>query len=159
MINELYYDSPGTDAGSFIELVGPPNFSLTGYRLKFINGAGGTEYDAPLLLDGKTTGPTGYFVIAQDTTVTVPTGANSMISAKANMQNGPDSVQLAQGTTIIDAVAYGNFGTTNIPAGEGTPAANPGGTVQSLSRLPNGTDTNNNGSDLGFAARTPGAPN
>ncbi|HWU87870.1 MAG TPA: lysyl oxidase family protein [Kofleriaceae bacterium] len=159
VINEIYYDSPGADAGSFIEIAGPPSASLTGYRLKFVNGAGGTEYDAPLSLDGKTIGASGYFVVAQDGTVVVPAGTNSMISTKANMQNGPDSVQLVQGTTVIDAVAYGNFGTTNVPAGEGQPAGNPGGTVQSLARLPNGKDTENNAADFGFATRTPGAPN
>ena len=159
VINEIYYDSPGTDAGSFIEIAGPPNLSLTGYRLKFINGAGGTEYVSALSLDGKTIGASGYFLVVQDSTVVVPAGTNSMISTKANMQNGPDSVQLVLGTTVIDAVAYGNFGTTNIPAGEGQPAGNPGGTVQSLARLPNWGDTGNNAVDLGFAVLTPGAAN
>ncbi|HEU4544861.1 MAG TPA: lysyl oxidase family protein, partial [Microlunatus sp.] len=161
MINEVYYDSPGTDVGSFIEIVGPPNFSLTGYRLKLVNGAGGVEYDAPgISLTGQTTGPSGYFVVVQDTTVTVPAGTNSMVSTKANLQNGPDSVQLVLGTTVVDALAYGVFGTLNIPAGEGQAAGNPGGTAQSLARLPNGKDTENNAVDFGFAAtRTPGAKN
>jgi hypothetical protein len=79
---------------------------------------------------------------------------------KANLQNGPDSIQLLQGTTVADAVAYGNFGTTSIPAGEGSPAGNPGGTASSLARTPNWNDTGNNSMDLGFATtRTPGAAN
>jgi hypothetical protein len=161
MINEIYYDSPGADAGSFIELVGPPNFSLNNYRLKFVNGAGGVEYDAPgVSLAGKTIGPSGYFLVVQDATVPIPSGTSSMVSVKANMQNGPDSVQIVQGTTVIDAVAYGVFTAPNISAGEGQPAGNPGGTAQSLARLPNGKDTDNNAVDFGFAAtRTPGAPN
>ncbi len=159
VLNEIYYDSPGTDAGSFIEIAGPPGASLSGYRLKFVNGAGGTDYTAPLNLDGKAIGTSGYFLVVQDTTVAVPAGTSSMVSSKANLQNGPDSVQLVQGTTVIDAVAYGNFGTTNVPAGEGQPAGTPGGTVQSLARLPNGNDTGNNAADFGFAARSPGAKN
>jgi hypothetical protein len=35
----------------------------------------------------------------------------------------------------------------------------PGGTTQSLARIPNGNDTGNNAADLSFAARTPGAAN
>jgi hypothetical protein len=159
IINEIYYDSPGTDAGSFIEIAGPPNASLTGYRLRFINGAGGTEYTSPLSLDGRTIGPSGYFLVIQDATVAVPAGTHAMTSSKANLQNGPDSVQLVLGTTVVDAIAYGNFGATNVPAGEGQPAGNPGGTTQSLARIPNWADTGNNAADLGFAARTPGAPN
>jgi len=159
VINEIYYDAPGNDAGSFIELAGPPNASLDGYRLKFVNGAGGVEYTAALKLDGRTIGASGYFLVAQDITVAVPAGTTSMISGKANLQNGPDSVQLVQGSTVVDAIAYGNFGTTNVPAGEGQPAGDPGGTVQSLARLPNGADTGNNAADLGVAAPTPGAAN
>lgn len=159
VINEIYYDSPGNDAGSFIELAGPPNASLDGYRLRFVNGAGGTEYTAALKLDGRTIGASGYFVVAQDVTVAVPAGTTSMISGKANLQNGPDSVQLVQGSTVVDAIAYGDFGTSYIPAGEGQPAGDPGGTVQSLARLPNGADTGDNATDLGVAAPTPGAKN
>jgi hypothetical protein len=66
---------------------------------------------------------------------------------------------VVQDSTVIDAIACGTFGTTNIPAGEGQPAASPGGTAQSLARLPNGRDTGDNAVDLGFAARTPGAKN
>lgn len=160
LINEIYYDSPGSDVGSFIEIAGPPNFSLTGYRLKFVNGQGGVEYASPgVSLNGKTIGASGYFLVVQDNTVVVPAGTNSMVSTKANMQNGPDSVQIVLSNTVIDAVAFGVFGNTNIPAGEGTPAGNPGGTVQSLARLPNGSDTENNAVDFGFAVRTPGASN
>ena len=159
MINEIYYDSPGTDAGSFIEIAGPPNASLTGYRLKFVNGAGGTEYVSALVLDGNTIGPAGYFVVAQDATVTIPAGVTSLISAKANLQNGPDSVQLVQGTTVVDAIGYGVFVAPDVFAGEGQAAGNPGGTAQSLARIPDGNDTGNNATDLGFATRTPGAPN
>lgn len=159
IINEVYYDSPGADTGSFIEIAGPPGFSLNNYRLKLVNGTGGVEYDS-ISLAGKTIGASGYFVVAQDTTVTVPAGTNSMITVKANLQNGPDSIQLLQGTTVADAVAYGSFGTTSIPAGEGSPAGNPGGTASSLARVPNWNDTGNNSMDLGFATtRTPGAAN
>jgi Lysyl oxidase len=161
LINEVYYDSPGTDAGSFIEIAGPPNSSLTSYRLKLVNGAGGLEYDAPgISLTGKTIGPSGYFLVVQDATVPIPAGTNSMVSTKANLQNGPDSVQLVLGTTVVDALAYGTFSATEVAAGEGQPAANPGGTAQSLARLPNGKDTESNAVDFGFAAtRTPGAKN
>ncbi|HWO26976.1 MAG TPA: lysyl oxidase family protein [Kofleriaceae bacterium] len=161
VINEIYYDSPGADTGAFIEIAGPPNFALTNYRLRFVNGAGGVEYDAPgVSLTGQTIGASGYFLVVQDATIAVPTGTNHVVSTKANMQNGPDSVQLVLGTTVVDAIAYGTFSAADVAAGEGRAAESPGGTAQSLARLPNGKDSENNALDFGFApARTPGAKN
>src|SRR5262249_21163447 len=147
-INEILYDPPGADAGCYIEIVGPPNFPLTGYSLKFIDGGTGTEYQTQLSLTGQSTGANGYFVVPQDTTVVVATGANSMISTKANLQNGPDNVQLILGTAIIDAVGYGTFTAAQFFAGEGTPATGINNSVKSLSRLPNGADTDVNSVDF-----------
>jgi len=158
-INEILYDPPGGDAGCYIEIVGPPGTSLTGYSLKFTKGSDGTEYVPPLLLTNQTIGSSGYFVVAQDATVVVGAGANSMISIKANMQNGPDNVQLLLGAVVVDAVGYGTFGAGTFFMGEGTPWPGVNNSVQSVSRLPNGADTSNNFADFALGTQTPGLPN
>src|SRR6185436_19287615 len=106
----------------YVEIVGPPNFSLTGYSLKFINGGNGADYTAPLALTGQSTGANGYFVLIQDASVVVAPGANSLVSTKANLENGPDNLQLLLGTVVVDAIGYGNFGAGTTFAGEGMPA-------------------------------------
>ncbi|HEU4405478.1 MAG TPA: hypothetical protein VFS43_09330 [Polyangiaceae bacterium] len=53
-----------------------------------------------------------------------------------------------------------NF-TPNVFLGEGTFTLQPAGAnaALSLSRLPDGDDTNNNGVDFALGVKTPGAPN
>jgi hypothetical protein len=85
------------------------------------------------------------------------------------IQNGPDGFVLwSSGTsTALDALAYGGAvstvisGTTvNLVEGTATTATDSGTIVASLSRIPNGTDTNNASSDWRFTTCiTPGAAN
>lgn len=163
MINEVVYDPPGNDAGCYIEILGPPNLNLTGYSLKFYK-ATGAEYIAPgLALDAYTIGANGFFVVVQDATVVVAAGASSTTSTKADMLNGPDSVQLVHIVggvpTVIDALGYGNFPMGSMFLGEGTAATLPANSLKSLSRLPNGSDTNDNSVDFKAGTHTPGAAN
>ncbi len=160
VINELYYDPPGTDAGCFTELKGPPGTSLSGYTLVGVNGNGGSEY-ATIDLTGQTIPTDGYFVVAQDNTV-----ANyDMIDTGTNWQNANyqgtgegDNVLLKQGTTTVDAVGYGTFTPAGTFVGEGDPA--PDVTNASIGRSPDGIDTNNNADDFAeFATTTPGVTN
>ncbi|WP_199688347.1 DUF5689 domain-containing protein [Pontibacter oryzae] len=44
-INEIHYDNDGTDANEAIEIMGPANTDLTGWRLVLYNGANGAAYD------------------------------------------------------------------------------------------------------------------
>ena len=43
-INELHYDNAGTDTGEGVEIAGAAGLDLTGYRLDFYNGNGGSVY-------------------------------------------------------------------------------------------------------------------
>ncbi|HEU4409833.1 MAG TPA: hypothetical protein VFS43_31560 [Polyangiaceae bacterium] len=170
VINELAYNSKGTpDAGCYIELKGPPGASLANHSLRSINGNGGTLIAEFKFSSGQALDANGYFVIAQDNTVTVPAGGAIVVSTFADLQNGPDSLVLVNNATsaTLDAVGYsdalGAFNSPNIFQGEGKFAIAPT-TPQvdlgfALSRLPDGGDTNDNFTDFGIGARTPGAAN
>jgi hypothetical protein len=156
VINEVLYDGVGADVDVFIELAGPPNAILDSLTLVGVNGANGADY-LSIPLTGMI-GPSGTFVIAHPSANATIQAAASMLTTKVDFQNGPDSIQLRQGPTLIDAVGYGDFGTSAVFAGEGAaaPAVEPG---QSLARLPDGVDTGDNAADFTPTTPTPGAPN
>ncbi len=153
-INEAYFNSPGTDAGCFVELYFPGgDIALDGYTLVGINGNGGTEYNA-IDLTGYVIPVDGYFVIAQDGTVV----NGDLIDSGVNYQNGPDSIQIKMGTTVVDAIGYGDF-TSAVFAGEGTPVPAFFADGASHSRIPDGMDTDNNVVDFMCGILTPGEMN
>lgn len=147
-ISELLYDAGGQDDGfTFIEIYGPPGMLLDGVLLLGVNGRGGglthrvalDGYRVPLdrflvLADGAGGGGTG-----------VP-GADYVIP-NLDFQNGPDSVQLKLGETVLDSLGYGTFGPDDIFAGEGRSAADPAA-GSSLARLYADLDTNDNSRDF-----------
>jgi len=156
VINEVYYDSPGTDAGCFTELKGMTGMKLIGYSLVGINGANGLPYDTVTIPDA-TMSQDGYLVIAQD--ATVPN--YDYIDAAVNWQNGPDNVVLLNAMGfVLDAVGYGPTDTTTWSFyGEGLPAPDVS-SGNSLSRIPDGVDTDNNQEDFSETSiLTPGIPN
>lgn len=148
VINELYYDSAGTDAGTFIELRGPAGKSLSGYTLTAHDTAG-TAYRT-LTLSG-TIPASGYYVVAQDTTVP----GRTLVNSGADLNNGSASLRLLRSGTVIDAVAYG---TPTTGRGEGSPAPTTGA-GSALARVPDGQDTDANSADFRVQAATPGAAN
>lgn len=148
VLNELYYDAPGTDAGTFIELKGPAGKSLSGYTLTAFDTAG-TAYRT-LTLSG-TIPASGYFVVAQDTTVP----NRSAVNVGADLNNGSGSLRLLRSGTVIDAVAYG---TPTSGQGEGSPAPTTGA-GSALARVPDGSDTNANSVDFRVQVATPGTGN
>ncbi len=120
VINEILYDPSGADMGCFIELYGPPGLDLTGYTLDAVNGSDG-KTSAVASLAGHALGSTGYFVLAQDATVSVAAGSSKLVKTTADLQNGPDSVVLKSGGAIVDALGYGSFSATQFFAGEALP--------------------------------------
>jgi hypothetical protein len=101
-------------------------------------------------------GGSGYFVVAQDSTVKVPASATKMIKTTADLQNGPDSVVLKHSGTAIDALGYGSFAMGQFFKGEKFPAMT---TSSSLCRLPSGKDSGDNSADFFVCAPTPGTIN
>lgn len=154
VLSEVLYDAAGSDGGKvFVELYGTPGTDLAGWTLRGVNGGDGTVYKTVALsgaipLDG-------VFVVGDllSGSTLVP-DADQMVSV--DFQNGPDSVQLFDGGTLVDALGYGEF-TGLFFAGEGAPAPTvPAGS--SLARANPSLDTGNNLADfVVLATPTPGA--
>jgi hypothetical protein len=156
VINEVFYDADvvADREQSFIELHGPAGTSLSGFTLVGVNGNGGADY-VSIDLAG-TLAADGFHVVAHPDAVALA-GVADQLDTGADLQNGPDSLQLRWGDTVVDAVAYGVFGAGDTAAGEGMPAAGaaPG---RSITRNAQHTDTNDNRADFAAAAEpSPGA--
>lgn len=140
VINEIMFKPP-TGAPEWIEIIGPADRDLTGFRLVHINGANGADiFDIPL--EG-TLGAAGRFLISE---TTLP-GADQL-SADLEMQNDAENVLLLDcSSQVVDAVGYGNFTEGLTFVGEGSAAPNTG-TDESLARCPGAPDTNDNSADF-----------
>ena len=160
VINEIDYDQPGTDAAEFLEIknVASTAVNLNGVIVDYINGnlGGAASY--------LTTALPNVVLAAGDYYVVCANGANTPncdldITPDTNLiQNGsPDAVALRVGTTILDTVSY--EGNTGAPytEGSGVGLEDAGaGALESISRCPDGTDTNTNNVDLQLRPGTPG---
>jgi hypothetical protein len=146
-LSEVLPDPDGRDDGGvFVELRGPPDLVLHGYVLRGRNGRGGGvthEVD----LGGVVLPDDGLLVVADGAGgVTRVSGADLVVD-DFDLQNGPDSVQLLLRGVVVDALAYGTFGSGDQPFGEGRPAPSPGA-GRSLARSPSGADTDDNRRDF-----------
>lgn len=153
-INEVLYDTPGGDAGCFIEIYGTSTgMSLNGFSLVGVNGYNGSEY-VTIDLTGNSLPGDGFFVVAQDSTV-----ANyDMVTVSADLQNGPDNLELRLNDVTIDALGYGTMNGW-VFTGEWMPAADVD-YDHALGRYPDGDDTDNNLVDFhDYTTPTPGEPN
>jgi hypothetical protein len=180
VLNEIDYDQPGTDNKEFVEVyngTGAP-VDLTGHVIEFVNGTNGTSYTSAADLTPAGTLAAGqYLVVVWNTELAaaIPPEAKtlSLTPTTGKIQNGaPDGIALinkAKGE-LIDALSYeGSVPLTAIASlpvpmslVEGTPtsAADSDSIPGSLSRLPNGVDTDEASVNWAFsAAPTPGAPN
>jgi hypothetical protein len=154
-ISEVLYDAAGTDAGNvFVELFGTPGTDLGGWSLYGVNGSDGNIYKT-IALSGVIPAD-GVFVVADAPTGGATSIADADQTASVDFQNGPDSVQLFNGTLVVDALGYGDF-TGLFFAGEGSPApAAPSGS--SLARANPLLDTDDNLADfITLTTPTPGA--
>ena len=152
-INEVYYDAPGTDSLCFIELHGPGSLSLDGFSLVGVNGNGGAVY-ATIDLTGHAIPGSGFFVVGDN--AGVPNV--NLTDPLANLQNGPDNVELRLGGITTDAVGYGELDGWDF-TGEWLPTVD---VLEghSLGRYPDGNDTDNNSVDFhDYETPTPGTAN
>lgn len=155
VLNEVDYDQVGADGAGFVELknTGTTPIDLAGIALVFVDGADGEEYRR-FALTGSLE-PGGYHVVAADP------------------QNGaPDGLALVdtESGDLIDALSYEGaitaavIGTRTYSLVEGTmlPAnvADSNTVDGSLSRIPDGRDTDDAASDWQFTTTlTRGAAN
>jgi hypothetical protein len=155
VINEIDYDQVGADSGGFVELknTGASAAALDGLALVLVNGGDGLEY------------------ARVDLTGSLDAGAYLVLAVEP--QNGaPDGVALVDTATgdLLDAFSYeGEIHAAVIDGQtydlvEGTPlaatVADSNTTDGSLSRIPDGQDTNDAATDWVFTStKTPGAAN
>jgi len=155
VLNEVDYDQVGTDADGFVEVknTGTEAAALEGLALVLVNGGDGLEYERVEL------------------TGTLAAGAYLVVPVE--MQNGaPDGVALFDtgSKELLDALSYeGEIHSATIDGqtydlveGTALPAsvADSNAVDGSLSRLPDGSDTNDAATDWAFTTtKTPGAAN
>jgi hypothetical protein len=160
LINELIPNETGSEGGSeesFIEVLAGAGQSLAGATLEGVNGNGGATYFT-ITLTGAA-GTDGYYVVSESASAIANTDQEH---TSLNIQNGPDSVVLRDSCgTILDAVGYGTFTSTDVFAGEGTAVAVPaeGRCLVRCPGSPSTIDTDDNDTDFRAADPTPGADN
>jgi uncharacterized protein len=164
VINEVDYDQPSTDLAEFLELKnvsgGPIN--LDAYRVELINGASGGSalyqvYDLPNV----NLAAGDYYVICGNAANT----ANCDLDVTANqdiIQNGaPDAMRLVTGVdpvVVVDTLSYEGNTTGNFE-GSGDGLVDTAGEGESISRCPDGADSDVNNVDFTLRAISPGAAN
>lgn len=175
IINEVDYDNVGSDNAEFVEIYNNTGdtVDLTGIALVLVNGSNDTVYGTIDLSGGGSLEQGKYLVVAPDGFAVPPeTILVNFPGATNNLQNGaPDGLALVDGINlkILDALSYeGSIDAVNIPGignvslveGDalGTPDSN--ANQGTLSRIPNGNDTNNADTDWAFSSTpTPGDAN
>ena len=165
VINEIDYDQPGDDKAEYVEIYNSDSVAvnLDDYNIEMINGTGGGAAQYRLFdLPNVSLAPGDYYVLCANS-VTVANCDLDVTPDTDLIQNGaPDAVALLLGTTIVDTVSY--EGNTGAPytEGSGIGLEDPGTTGSdflSISRLPDGTDTDVNNADLITVCSTPGEAN
>jgi hypothetical protein len=178
LVNELDVDQVGTDNAEFIELLAADAVDLFGICVVLVNGGvtPGQEYTRIDLTPLAPLAPGSYLVLGGPN-VTVPPSAVKYTppgwSSSNRIQNGPSDAVLLWDTIarkVIDTVSYAGVlhrvvladapgeldateGSTGAPSDSNTAAG-------SLSRVPNGQDTDENGVDFRFSPTvTPGGLN
>lgn len=171
VINEVDYDTIGTDTLEFIELFNTSSntLDLSATAVVLVNGTGSLEYGR-IPLTGFLP-PGGYIVIANNAVI-VASGATVIRIPDSFVQNGsPDAIAIFDlaNHRVVDALSYEGSVTAGQITGEGTfnlsegtplAAVDSNTIIMSLSRDPNGFDSNDANSDWVLTSTpTPGDPN
>ncbi len=172
VINEVDYDQPSTDTTEFVEIFNPTAsaINLSGYTLVFVNGSNSQQYAVVDLAPAGTLGPGQYLVVGSSTLLGQIMNGALELEYTGVIQNGdPDAVGIFAGGQAIDVLSYagsltmGNVtgvGTVNFVEGTVTTVEDNGAGPASMSRLPNGTDTDNASADWAVSmSPTPGSAN
>lgn len=159
IINEVDYDQPGADTAEFIELFnnGSEQVSLDGYHLELVNGSNSSVYRS-IDISGFHLAAGAYFVVCNDASL-VQNCQFDFTNSSGWIQNGsPDAIALFDSQQLIDALSYeGDL--SGYTEGNSITVADSNSIQLSLSRLPNGTDSNLNSLDFGSGCLTPGTAN
>ena len=161
-INEVDYDQPGSDTLEFIEIVnaGTTPATLSEYTLELVNGAAGNPVYGTIALGaaGATLAPGQRLVVGDQLIIaTTPAGVLTVSLGANSIQNGPDGLRIVRAGVTLDAMSYEGVVPT---ANEGGASAGTDTGQGSLSRCPDGADTDVNADDfIKTDTPTPGLPN
>ncbi|MDC0710450.1 amidohydrolase family protein [Stigmatella sp. ncwal1] len=178
VINEVDYDQTGTDTKEFVEIYNASSRTLPLSRvvLVYVNGLATSlkEYGRKALSPAVELKPGEYLLVGSTALLDTVTSPNvKKIINSSSIQNGdPDAVALYDTALdeLVDTLSYGGQvanasleGTAtkfDFQEGAGSTKTLKDVETGSLSRLPNGTDTQRNAEDFRFTtAITPGADN
>ena len=155
VISEVLYDAASSDNGNvFVELFGTPGTVLDGLTLEGVNGSDGSVYRT-ISLTG-VIAASGVFLIGDDSGDGTSFIGNTDLVRDIDFQNGPDSVVLRDGGSVLDAIGYGDFSDLFF-AGEGTAAPDAPAGFSLARRIPS-VDTDDNFDDfIELELPTPGS--
>ncbi|MGH3044573.1 MAG: lamin tail domain-containing protein [Gaiellaceae bacterium] len=155
VINEIDYDQVGADGDGFVELenTGTTAVDLTGLALVFVDGTDSEEYRREALTGTLESG--GYVVIAGDAQNGAPDGI-ALVDTDDGALLDALSYEGAIAAAVIDGRTYSLVEGTVLPA----TVADSNTAAGSLSRIPDGRDTNDAATDWVFTTTlTRGAAN
>jgi hypothetical protein len=155
VINEIDYDAVGADGDGFVELRnnGTEAVDLTGLALVLVNGGDGAEYARSTLTGTLAAG--GYHVIDVDAQNGAPDGV-ALVDTDTDELLDALSYEGAITAAVIDGVTYNLVEGTALAAD----VADSNAVAGSLSRNPDGSDTNDAATDWVFTTTvTKGAAN
>ena len=152
LLNEVYYDHIGSDSGhEFVELIGTGGspLDLSRCSLEFYDGASGS-WRAVWRGSFGSIAYDELFVVGGD----LVAGVDDI--AALGLQNGPDGVRLLVDGRVEDVLGYGALDDNESFEGEPALDVDEG---RSLSRWPDGIDSDNNAADFRAEVPTPGSYN
>ena len=155
VINEVDYDQVGADGDGFVELknAGTTTVDLAGLALVFVDGADSEEYRREALTGALE--PGGYLVVAGDAQNGAPDGI-ALVDTDDGALLDALSYEGAIAAAVIDGRTYSLVEGTPLPA----TVADSNTAAGSLSRIPDGSDTNDAATDWVFTTTlTRGAAN
>lgn len=182
IINELDYDNIGTDNNEYVEIYNAGNtiVDLSGIKLSLVNGATNATYSEVDLAPVGVLMPGQYMVVCSATVAPLLPDATPAIIfplASNNIQNGaPDGIAIVDTmrNTVLDALSYegeitsavlngsnaSTFTANLVEGGSATIAKDSDNVNGSVSRCPNGSDSNFASADWQFSmVLTPGSAN
>ena len=159
VINEVDYDQPGTDASEFLELKNDSSVAidLDPYVVQLVNGSGGTVYGT-FDLPAVSLAAGDYYVVCANAATTA--NCDLDVAPDTNLiQNGaPDGLRLMLAGAAVDAVSY-EGDTAGATEGSGAGLEDTAAEGQSISRCPDGADSDVNNADFALKPSSPGAAN
>jgi len=159
IINEIDYDQPGIDTAEFIELFnsGSSAVSLDNFSIDLVNGSNSSSYRT-IDLSGFSIDANSFFVMCGDASA-VANCNYSFTTTNSWFQNGtPDAIALYENNNLLDSLSYEGI-LFSFTEGEFLTIADNNTDIVSISRIPNGFDSNRNNIDFQLGCITPGSSN